>query len=71
MTAAQKQQRYRARLAAGRRVFNIECDEVGVEELLIASGMLKPSDRDDPDARTAALEKLIATPIAESDSRYA
>lgn len=55
--AAARKRRERQRKRAGRIVVRVEIDHVETAEALIAAGLLRPEDEDDPRAIAAALER--------------
>lgn len=58
--SAERQRRYRARRRSGLVTLSVECDEVGLAEMLVHVGYLSPADADERGALTRALEKAIA-----------
>ncbi|MBB2670688.1 UNVERIFIED_ORG: hypothetical protein GGE44_000229 [Rhizobium esperanzae] len=59
MSAATRQRRYRARRKAGRRVFQIEVDEVELAIMLEALNFLDPLDADDDEAVERGLNDMV------------
>jgi hypothetical protein len=55
--AAERQRKYRRRLRDGLIALRIAVDHVSICEALIAAGLLRPADYDDPRAIAAALER--------------
>jgi hypothetical protein len=62
-SAARQRQHYR-RSRAGRAVFAIEADVIGIEELVTAAGLL-PANVDDHHSVEAALGRLLELLIAD------
>ena len=56
---------FRARQAAGRRIYKIALDQIGTELLLEEAGLLPP-DNDDPSKVEQALARFIELAIVES-----
>ena len=63
--AAERQRRYRARLACGKIPLQIVVDEVDVAAALIAAGLLTEAESEDRDKIERALEKVIGVWINE------
>jgi hypothetical protein len=56
---AERQRRYRARLACGKIPLCIEVDEVNVTEALVAAGLLSEAEAQDREKLARAIEKII------------
>ncbi|TAX50383.1 hypothetical protein ELH99_09540 [Rhizobium leguminosarum] len=59
MSAATRQRRYRARRKAGRRVLQIEIDEVELAAALERLRFLNPLEADDDEAVLQAFQKMV------------
>ncbi|MBY5530535.1 hypothetical protein [Rhizobium leguminosarum] len=59
MGAAERQRRYRDRRKAGRRVLQIEIDEVELAAALERLHFLSPLDADDDEALQGGLNRMI------------
>ncbi|MBX4989381.1 hypothetical protein [Rhizobium lentis] len=59
MGAAERQRRYRDRKKAGRRVFQIEVDEVELTATLERLRILSPLDADDDETLRRGLNRII------------
>ncbi|MGR9204115.1 hypothetical protein ACU8OG_09260 [Rhizobium leguminosarum] len=59
MGAAERQRRYRERRKAGRRVLQIEIDEVELTAALERMKILSPLDADDDGAVLQAFHKMV------------
>lgn len=51
-------QRYRDRIKAGKRIIQLEVDDVDAAEDLVVAGELDPMSDDDPDALREAFQRL-------------
>lgn len=60
MTLAERKQRFKARRAAGLRVYRIAADEVALPEKLVAAGYLSPLVADQQERVEEALERVVA-----------
>ncbi|WP_085859436.1 hypothetical protein [Rhizobium sp. TAL182] len=59
MGAAERQRRYRDRRKAGRRVLQIEIDEVELADALERLHLLDPLEADDDEAVLRAFHKMV------------
>jgi len=58
--SAERQRRYRERIASGRRVLPVEVNFDVLPDVLIAGGHLNPLQADDPEAVRSALQLMLA-----------
>ncbi len=58
-TAAERQRKYRERRRVGRRVLQIEIDDVGLSDALVEAGYLQEWDMDDPASIDAAIMVML------------
>ncbi|TBZ86153.1 hypothetical protein E0H56_27780 [Rhizobium leguminosarum bv. viciae] len=67
MGAAERQRRYRDRKKAGRRVFQIEVDEVELTATLERLKILSPLDADDDETLRRGLNWIIEVLCRQND----
>jgi hypothetical protein len=67
---AYRLRKFQARRHNGEKCFRLTLNEVDTEELLLASGTLAPSDRDEPRAVERALERFISLCIADHRNAF-
>ena len=57
--SAERQRRYRQRRRDGLATFSFVADEVGVTEMLVEAGYLRPSSTNDAAAISCALAEMV------------
>jgi hypothetical protein len=67
---AHRLRKFQARRHNGEKCFRLTLNEVDTEELLLASGTLAPSDRDDTRAVERALERFISLCILDHRNAF-
>jgi hypothetical protein len=67
---AYRLRKFQSRRHNGEKCFRLTLNEVDVEELLLASGTLAPSDRDDARAVERALERFISLCILDHRNAF-
>jgi hypothetical protein len=67
---ARRLRKFQARRRSGQKCYRLTLDEIDTEELLLASGTLAPSDRDDHGNVEAALSRFISLCIANHRNTF-
>lgn len=65
VAVALRMQTYRARRNAGRAMFNVEADEVGIARALVRMELLAQADEDNRAAVEKALERFLEIVVME------
>jgi hypothetical protein len=68
MSSAARTREWYRRRRAGKAIFALELDEVGVERLVERAGLLQPLEADDHAVVERALERLVEMILLEDET---